>query len=241
MSSKHPSDPHAGSGLSNGRNWSVAPTAEAPVAWSIEADQGAIQGPLDLEFLRGKRLSLVLSEGQQALLVHKGQLRAVYLDGAHYLEIGTGRQQIDPSCHLIFLAMDEPLHLNWSPSAPLRWGPLAHQTLIGSCALRIEWPRRFFDTFLQGVPMPDPDFTVRLIQQMVRGAFESILQTDGETEAPPSAAEIQARLTGLTPQDLNEELNTNGLNCTNLAVYTSAPPIEDGQSAPRTIDPAAAH
>jgi len=241
MSAKHPSDLHINSGLASGRKWSVAPIKDAPVAWSIEADKGYIQGPLDLEFLRGKKLSLVLTKGQQALLVHNGQLRAVYLDGVHYLEIGTGRRQIDPSCRLIFLAMDKPLRLSWSRSAPLCWGPQAQQTLIGSCDLRIEWPSRFFGTFLQGVPAPDPDFTVRLIEQMVRGLFESILQTVAETEAAPGDTEIQAHLMRLTPQDLNDELNANGLNCTHLAVYTSAPPLEDDQTTEKTIDPAAVH
>ena len=31
----------------------------------------------------------------------------------------------------------------------------------------------------------------------------------------------------LVPADLNDDLNASGLNCTHLAVYTLAPPIED--------------
>ncbi len=218
------------SGLNNGRKWSTHATDGAPVEWSIEADKGLIQGPLELEFLRGQKMSLTLADGQQALLIHDGQLKAVYLDGAHYLEIGTGIRQVDPACQLIFLAADEPLQLSWPRANPLSWGPEAHQTLIGSCALRIAWPSRFFGTFLQGQETPDPGFAERLIDQMVRGLFEQLLATDPTAGTLPPASETQARLTRLSPSDLNEELNACGLSCTHLAVYTSAPPIEDHQT-----------
>ncbi len=220
------SDSVSKAGLSNGRQWSAMPTDGGPIEWSIEADKGYIQGPLDLEFLRGKKLSLVLAEGQQALLVHEGQLIAVYLDGAHYLEIGTGRRQVQPASQLIFLAMNEPLQLNWSRSEPLQWGPETHQALIGSCSLQIEWTSRFFGTFLQGQQNPDPGFALRLIDQMIRGLFEELLSVNPGSEKVPTASETQARLTRITPSDLNEELNACGLTCTRLAAYTSAPPIE---------------
>lgn len=213
-------------GLSNGRQWSTLQIDGGPIEWSIDADKGYIQGPLDLEFLRGKRLSLILEEGQQALLIQEGQLKAVYLDGAHYLEIGTGHRQVQPSCQLIFLALNEPLRLNWSRSTPLQWGPEAHQTLIGSCSLQVEWPSRFFGTFLQGQQTPDPGFAQRLIDQMVHGLFEELLSPNPGTEATPTSSETQARVTRLTPADLNEELNACGLSCTHLAVYTAAAPIE---------------
>ena len=223
MNNEHSTPP----GLANGRQWSALPIDGAPIEWSIDPEKGQIQGPLDLEFLRGQKLSLHLAEGQQALLVKGGQLQAVYLDGTHYLDIGKNPRQVDPTCQLIFLALAEPLQLHWPRSGALQWGPAAHQTLIGNCALRIEWPSRFFSTFLQGHPNPDPGFTLRLIDQMVRGLFAEHLSAclgDGDEL---SAIELQARLTRLTPDDLNDDLNICGLQCSHLAVYTSAPPVED--------------
>lgn len=221
-------------GLANGRQWSALPSEGAPIEWSIDPGKGLIQGPLDLEFLRGQKLSLQLAEDQQALLVEAGQLKAVYLDGTHYLDIGKSPRQVDPSCQLIFLALAEPLRLHWPRSSALQWGPAPHQTLIGHCNLRIEWPSRFFATFLQGHPNPDPGFTLRLIDQMVRGLFAEHLASD-LAGGDPSAMEIQARLTRLTPDDLNDDLNACGLQCTHLAVYTSTPPVEDELAAEATI------
>ena len=220
-------DTYTNASNTGGRNWSSLPVEGGPLEWSIDADQGRIQGPLDLEFLRGQSLSLVLKENQQALLVRDGQLSAVYLDGAHHLEIGHGSRQIDPACQLIFLAMNDPLQMKWTPANPLRWGPEAHQTLIGSCALHVQGVGRFFDTFLQGRPSLEPGFIERLIDQQVRGLFEDLLAADPETGIAPSDIEVQARLTRLSPNDLSDELNACGLGCTHLAVYTSAPPIEN--------------
>ena len=207
------------------------PPEGQPIEWSLDPKQGRIQGPLDLEFMRDQRLSLILEKGQQALLVQDGQLKSVYLDGAHYLEVGEGKRRIDPSCQLIFLALEEPLQMSWSRSTPMQWGPEDHQALIGSCSLRIEWPSRFFATFLQGHQNPDPGFTERLIDQMVRGFFAEFLSAGEGDEVVPGPIQIQEHLMHLAPADLNDNLNACGLDCTQLAVYALAPPIEDHETA----------
>ena len=214
-------------GLSNGRSWSALLDDEAPVAWVVDPDQGYIQGPLDLEFLRGKRLALNLAEGQQALLLNDNQLQAVYLDGNHFLEVGTGIQHIDPACRLIFLASREPLKLHWNRQSPLQWGTQDQQTLIGSCDLQIEWPSRFFRAFLQGQEELAGEKTTQLIDEKVRSIFAELLSASLGLDGAPTASETQARLTRLEPDDLNEELNACGLSCTHLAVYTAVPPIEE--------------
>ncbi|MCB1185213.1 hypothetical protein KDM41_17470 [bacterium] len=216
--------------LGNGRGWGALTADGAPLEWSVDPAKGSIQGPLDLEFLRDKRMTLFLEEGQQALLIQEGRLRAVYLDGLHHLEIGEGRGQIHPASRLLFLAMDEPLQLRWSRANPLRWSRTDGGTLIGSCALRIARPCDFFDTFLLGVETPDPGFVGRLLDQTVRGLFEELLRAmsgDGL-----DAGALQARLTRLTPADLNEDLADFGLACTHLAVYTAQPPAEEIAEAP---------
>ena len=70
------------SGLNHGRNWTTLPDDESVVDWSVRPDQGLVQGPLDLEFLRGRKVALSLEPGQVALLVCDDCLQAVYLDGA---------------------------------------------------------------------------------------------------------------------------------------------------------------
>ena len=55
-------------GLSSGRNWSDIPADDTPLTWTLDPEGGLVQGPLDLDFLRGRKLALVLEEGQLALL-----------------------------------------------------------------------------------------------------------------------------------------------------------------------------
>jgi hypothetical protein len=218
-----------GIGVASGRNWAARPADGAPIEWSVDAAQGHLQGPLALEFLHDKRMTLVLAAGQQALLVRDGQLLAVFLDGAHHLAIGDGEGLIPSTCQLVFLATDEPLILRWTSANPLSWGPHAEESLIGSCALRIERSGRFFETFLQGQTDHEPDFVTRLIDQLVRGVFEELLSTGTGLDV----SETQARLTRLSPSDLNDDLEACGLFCSHLAVYTAHPPVE--------VAPACAH
>ena len=223
MNSDHPS----GNQLPLRRMWASLPADGATLEWSLDPANGPIQGPLDLGLLRDRILALHLAEGQQALLVADQLLKAVYLEGVHYLEIGTGRGRIDPSGSLIFLAADGSLPLRWTREQPLRWGPEPHQNLIGSCTLRVGWPTRFFDTFIQGHETPDPAFIMRLIGQVVGAFFEERLAGSVGMNGTPTPSEIQTRLTHLEPEDLDEDLNPCGLGCTHLAVYTAAPPIDD--------------
>ena len=73
-------------GLTSGRKWGAFPAQDNAMEWSIDGESGLVQGPLDLEFLRGKSILLSLERRQFALLVDDNSLQAVYLEGAHYLE-----------------------------------------------------------------------------------------------------------------------------------------------------------
>lgn len=215
------------SGLDNGRNWETLPEDEGPIEWTLDHRQGLVQGPLDLEFLRGRKISLALEPGQMALLVQEGDLKAVYLDGAHYLDIGHGSHQVPADGKLVFLAANRHINLNWSRQTPLRLGHGCDEALIGGCSLAIDGPARFFRTFLDTSDMPDPDFLARLIDQMVRGILEDMLGTIFGSDETAGPGEIQSRLTRLTPEDLADELAPCGLACVNLAIYTAAPPVEN--------------
>jgi hypothetical protein len=214
-------------GLQNGRDWDSIPADEGPIEWSLDHRQGLVQGPLDLEFLRGRKMSLALESGQMALLVQDSDLKAVYLDGAHYLDIGHGNHQVPADGQLVFLAADRNINLNWSRATPLQLGPGRQEALIGGCSLTIDGPARFFRTFLDTPEMPNPEFLVGLIDQMVRGILEENLGSLFGSAELAGPAEFQARLTRLTPGDLADDLMSCGLACLNLAIYTAAPPVEN--------------
>ncbi len=214
-------------GLQSGRDWDSVPADEGPLEWTLDHRQGLIQGPLDLEFLRGRKISLVLEPGQMAMLIQDGDLKAVYLDGAHYLDIGHGNHQVPAESRLIFLATNRHINLNWPPQAPLRMGPNLDEALIGGCSLTIDGPARFYRTFLDTPEIPDPDFLVHLIDQLVRGILEELLSDLFDPAATTEPAEIQSRLTRLVPEELADDLAPCGLACVNLAVYTAAPPVDD--------------
>ncbi len=214
-------------GLDNGRDWETLPEDEGPIEWTLDHRQGLIQGPLDLEFLRGRKISLALEPGQVALLIQEKDLKAVYLDGAHYLDIGHGNHQVPADGKLVFLAANRHINLNWSRQTPLQLGHGCDEALIGGCSLAIDGPARFYRTFLDTPEMPDPEFLASLIDQIVRGILEDMLGTMFGSTETAGPAEIQSRLTRLTPEDLADDLVPCGLACVNLAIYTAAPPVEN--------------
>jgi hypothetical protein len=240
------SDHFTTKGLHSGRDWESLPPDEGPLEWTLDHRRGLIQGPLDLEFLRGRKVSLVLEPGQLALLVENGELQAVYLDGAHYLDIGHGNHQVPAESRLIFLACDRDINLNWSREAPLLLGPGQREALIGGCSLTVDAPARFYQTFLNTPELPDPAFLIRLIDQLVRGVLEEFLIDLFGSGTLPGPMEMQSRLTRLAPADLADHLVPCGLACVNLALYTAAPPVGDGygsrdsempQETPGHLDP----
>jgi len=210
-------------GLGNGRNWSALPAEEGPLEWSVDPEGALVQGPLELESFRGRRLLLVLEEGQYALLVGEQGLAGVYLDGAHTLDVGTGENQVPPGARLIFLAAERTLDVAWNRENPLGITGRGGDQLIGGCRLEVARPACFYRTFLDGSEGSDPEFVTRLIDQYVRGLLENLLD---DLDPRGGTAAVQSRLTALGPQDLADDLETCGLRCVNLALYTAAPPVE---------------
>jgi hypothetical protein len=232
-------DGAGGFGLGSGRDWSTAPREGEPIVWSVDPSGGLVQGPLELEFLRGRRIALVLEPGQMALLTEEQDVRAVFLDGRHTLEIGTGRRQVSPACRLLFLTTTDALDFRWSAAEPLVWGDEPWQALIGTCRLDIAGPNAFHETFIAGVESCDTGFRRRLIEQIVRSVFEDVLQ--GVGGGRPTCADVQARLARLTTDDLNDDLQAYGLQCTHLAVYTAQPPVDAEDETRRSTVGAAPH
>lgn len=194
-------------------------TREAIIDWSVNPDQGLVQGPLDLGFLKGQQIALNLQPGQIAMLIDQNRLQTVYLDGCHNLIVGDGREHLPAEGHLVFLDVSRGLDVSWSAEDPLPTGDAG--TVIGNCTLTITGPGSFYDTFLAGIEEWDEVFIRRLVRQATRVAVERMLD-----DCAADAVRLQARLANLDPSELDEELAPMGLGCSRTALYTSAPPIE---------------
>ena len=213
-------------GMTSGRNWGAFPAHENAMEWSVDPEGGLVQGPLDLEFLRGKRVHLALEPGQMALLVGENQLQAVYLDGGHQLDIGQGAKQIPTSSSLIFLASSRPIQLRWTKLDPVTWNNQHGLETIGHCSLFIDAPTRFYRSFLEKTTCWDEQSIHQEIDAAARNALKTILEASFPG-GQASEAEIQSRLTNLNPEEVAEGLAEHGLACSQVAVYTAVPPVEN--------------
>jgi hypothetical protein len=100
-------------GCQNQKAMDVQSPADEVVYWSIDHQAGLIQGPLDLEFLRGKILHLTLAPQQIALHFQYGTLCTVFMQGIHVLRVGKCEGDLPPESELVFLAADHPLAFQW--------------------------------------------------------------------------------------------------------------------------------
>lgn len=213
------------SGLSSNRDWSAVPAHDGGSVWSVDRAGGLVQGPLDLGFLRGQRLLLSLDPGQMALLLNDNRLQAVYLDGGHPLHIGGGANQVPTSASIVFLASDQFSGLRWTKLDPVRWSNRGGLEIIGHCSLLIDGPKRFYERFLKSTTAWDDQSLIAAIDTETRSALAAWMDSafpGGEA----SEAEIQACLTGLSTDELSEELVSCGLCCSGISVYTATPPAE---------------
>ncbi len=201
-------------------DWTTMETNNSIIEWSVQPDQGMVQGPLDLNFLAGQRISLSLQPGQIAMLIHDEHLQAVYMDGVHLMAVGEGKGDVPRDGHLVFLDVSEGLQVAWTNGQPAPLDGTAG--IIGNCTLAIAAPGRFYETFLAGTSEWDEDFIRRLVRQASSAALERAL-----TNTDPDAMHLQTRLANLAPADLDEELAPLGLSCTRTALYTAAPPVEN--------------
>lgn len=212
-------------GFRSSHGCTAAPVEEQSLTLIFEPNQGFVQGPWRLDELRGQRLNLALEPGQMGLLVQDGTLQAVFLDGAHSLEIGLGSGQISPDSHVLMLNPQKPIGLRWRKEAPIPIGASTNLGIIGHCQLNITRPARFYLNFLAELDTIDIEAVIAHMDQTVRTTLADIL--GGHCQyGDLQDAELQSRLTRLQPADLTEELEVVGLECLHLATYTSVPPVE---------------
>ena len=214
-------------GLGSGRQWGAIADEENILEWTVDRQNGLVQGPLDLGFLRGRRVLVALEPGQMALLVADNRLQAVYLDGGHILEIGNGKRQVPTTSCLVFLAADQELRLRWTKLDPVQGKGLPATGAIGHCSLAVDGPASFYDTFLAGTTAWDEQSLLRAVDAAARRALEEML----EGCAGLSESELQTRLTELDAEQLSEFLAEYGLRCNQIAVYTATPPTELDEGA----------
>ena len=203
------------------------PSSEDVLAWSM-ADAGeAVQGPLDLGFLRGKVLQLVLQERQVALQVEDGRLLAVFLEGNHTLRIGPGAGELSPGSEIVFLNLASSLELSWKGDAHVlvREGDEEPRELrlVGECACRIAAPEAFYAAFLRHAEHEGPHLTRRVLDALIRARIEQHLgELAAERQLDPDR--FATELERLGPEDVAPGLGRLGLSCQALAVRAAGKP-----------------
>jgi hypothetical protein len=223
-------------GQNSRRNWSALPLRTEKFQWSMEADGPMVQGPLDMESLRGQHISLNLDVGQYGLMVREGSLKALYLDGAHHLDIGEQKDQISTDSLLFFLTTEKSIDFRWKAKNSQGITIANGTPIIGQCSIRIEKPARFYHRVLRNLKEWSPEAVNEHLKPLVRNAFKELLDEVYETGCNHSGG-LQSSLMMLGAHQLDEYLSEHGLYCVSLAAYTAAPPVEDsadqtaGQSA----------
>ncbi len=216
-----------------GQSWETTTAEKENLEWSIDAADGLVQGPLDLNFLHEKTMLLTLREEQIALVLDNGDLSSIYLAGNHRLEINRAEGNISPDNKMIFLAAENPITVSWKQNSSV-WATNIGSSpeeikIIGNCACGITGPGHFYQTFLANLEKVDEELLIRVIDGLIRSQIEQRL-ADIFQGRPFNAVELQSRLTRLTAEDLSDDLDQYGLSCIRLAVYTSKPPVESHDS-----------
>ncbi len=215
--------------LTSGRDWSALPLRHEQYEWSMEAEGPLVQGPLDMEFLRGQRMLLTLEEGQYGLLVHDGALKALYLDGCHHLDIGNRPDQVQTDSHLFFLSTSQPVEFRWTSTSEHGFTTSDGTQVIGRCSVRIEKPARFYHRILRNLSDWSPETVNSQLEPLVHQAFNNLLSQVCQLEWDHPGG-LQSALMGLGASQLDEFLSEHGLFCESLAAYTAAPPVENWQN-----------
>jgi hypothetical protein len=197
------------------RTLEFQPSSQDVITWSVDETGDVVQGPLDLGFLLGKVLQLVLAPGQVALHIQAGQLRAVFLEGSHTLRVGRRDGELPPESEILFLSLTRPLTFAWKGQSAI-WVPDTHGEpselrLSGECICQITGPENFYNTFLR----------------------------HAERQLGPEASAEE--LPHLTPADVSAGLAALGLRCRSLSVRPTgiarpAPGEIAGQSADSRVN-----
>jgi len=164
-----------------------------------------------------------------ALLAEKGELKAIFLDGGHILDVGHRPGQVSTQSQLFFLIGGHKLDMRWTFGSPLSLPGSAKRHIIGNCSLTINGPARFFRSFLADTDHFEAADLLDEVEKKTRKVLEDYLM-EANSDKSYEPAEWQAALLHLQAETLSEELDSLGLSCDHLALYTAEPPVEHGSS-----------
>ncbi|MBU0741795.1 hypothetical protein KKA85_05440 [bacterium] len=197
--------------------WDIMSGEQAPLVWTIDPSDGVIQGPLDLCFLNGKLLHLVLKPGQVALLTAREGRRAFFRDGGYLLRIGAGGLPADGL--LYFMHTDRTFGISWEQIIPVPRNELCEPTTrlaSGSFDVRIESPVRFHAEMLGNRAGEGEDICRDILAKVMPTMLTIRLAHACGREA--TTAKQREVLAALRPDDLNPDLAPYGLSCTDMRI-----------------------
>ncbi len=197
--------------------WESGEARERPCAWSSRPDGGAVEGPFDLGFAAAHGLELTVGRGETALVVRRGELLAVHLEGRHLLRVADGCDGALPSNGLLTLCHDDRIiPVPWHGPIPLP-GRRSPAPLVALAAGRFDVlivdPVRLQRTVLRDGIAPGADLCCAALGHLVPTVSALCLSRRGGS---PGSPELQDVLAGLTPGDLDAELARYGLVCAAL-------------------------
>lgn len=199
------------------RPWEQWHDKQAPREWRIDPRRGVVQGPLDLCFLDGRTLHLVLAPGQVALLASRGQQRAFFPDGTYLLAVGENGL---PSDSLIyFMHTDRNLRIAWSQVIPVPHacaGTAATRRASGDFHVRIDSPVRFHEQILRNRAGEGEAICADVLASLM----PTLMTIRLARSCGPGGTSADQRdvLAALRPTDLDADLEPYGLSCTALSI-----------------------
>jgi len=197
--------------------WDILSGDEAPIDWAVEPADGVIQGPLDLCFLDGRLLHLVLKKGQVALMAARGGRRAFFREGGYMLRVGAHGLPADGL--LYFMHTDRTLGIPWEQIIPVPRHELcdpATRMASGSFDVRIDSPIRFHAEMLHGRDGEGEGICRDVLAKVMPTLLTiRLAHACGRESAPTSQ---HAALAALRPRDMDPDLAPYGLVCTDLRI-----------------------
>ncbi len=198
-------------------SWEQLSDKQMPVTWEIDPDDGVVQGPLDLCFLDGHTLHLVLKPGQVALLTVRGEQRAVFPDGNYLLSVGANGLATDSLIY--FMHTERSFRITWRQIIPMPHcepGAAATREASGSFDVRIESPVRFYREMLRNHAGEGENICNDVLSRIMPTLLTIHL---AQACGPDSSIEEQrAVLAALSPDDLAGDLAPYGLVCMDISI-----------------------
>jgi hypothetical protein len=201
-------------------SWEQLSDKKMPITWEIDPEDGVIQGPLDLCFLDGQTLHLVLKPGQVALLAVRGEERAFYPDGTYLLSVGA--DGVAAGSLVYFMHTERSFSINWRQIIPMPHiepGAAATREASGSFDVRIDSPVRFYREMLCNHAGEGENICNDVLSRIMPTLLTIHL---AQACGPDSSVEEQrTALAALRPDDLAGDLAPYGLVCMNITIDAS--------------------